>query len=45
MILAGCFKTGCEGFALYVTARVRTSSKEGKKEKFSNLLEGNLLEG
>jgi hypothetical protein len=45
MILAGCIKLGCEGFALYLTARVRTSSKGRKKIKFSNLLEGNLLEG
>jgi hypothetical protein len=30
MILVGCLKAGCEKFALYLTARVRTLSKEGK---------------
>jgi hypothetical protein len=45
MILAGRIKLECEGFTLYLTIRVRTSSKEKKKIKFSSFLEGNLLEG
>jgi hypothetical protein len=31
MILVGCLKAGCERFALYLTVRLRTASKEGKK--------------
>jgi hypothetical protein len=45
MVLAGFLKPGCEKFTLCLTARVRTLSKEGKKDEFLKLLEGNLLEG
>jgi hypothetical protein len=45
MILVSCIKLGYEKFTLCLTVRVRTLSKEGKKIKFSNILEGNLLEG
>jgi hypothetical protein len=31
MVLAGCIKPGCEKFALCLTVRVQTLSKEGKK--------------
>jgi hypothetical protein len=31
MILVGFLKPGCEKFALCLTARVQTLSKEGKK--------------